>query len=109
MQHILFSYYVPITAAEQVATACFLAGAGAIGNYTHCSWQTKGYGQFKPLAAAEPTSGEVGKIHNTTELKVEMICKSTLWPQIQQAFLKAHPYETPAYFICKIATTTDNL
>ena len=38
------------------------AGAGAIGNYDHCSFESSGQGRFRPLEGAEPTIGTVGDV-----------------------------------------------
>ena len=38
--------FVPEKDAERVSRALFGAGAGRIGAYTHCSFQTKGTGTF---------------------------------------------------------------
>ena len=37
-------FYVPESYAESVKEACFAAGAGSIGNYSRCAWQTSGDG-----------------------------------------------------------------
>src|SRR5690606_29443003 len=42
------SVYVPRTSVELVRDALFQAGAGAIGNYDECSYNTAGYGTFRP-------------------------------------------------------------
>jgi structural hemagglutinin/hemolysin toxin protein RtxA len=102
MSHVLFSYYVPADGAQLVQDACFKAGAGKIGNYIDCSWHTLGYGQFKPQPGANPKVGEINKTFHETIIKVEIICQQALWPAIEKAFLEAHPYETPAYFITPI-------
>jgi len=44
--------YVPLTHAEELKTALFDAGAGRIGNYDCCCWQSVGTGQFRPLAGS---------------------------------------------------------
>src|SRR5690606_4710113 len=48
-----------ITAVHEALSA---AGAGRIGDYSHCSFATAGTGQFKPLDGAHPTIGTVGKL-----------------------------------------------
>ena len=68
------NFYVPETHLEQVKNALFAQGAGRIGNYSHCAWQTKGQGQYCPLAGSKPFSGEQDKIMHETEYKVEMVC-----------------------------------
>ena len=39
-------FYVPTADAERVKTSIFKTGAGSIGHYSHCSWETEGMGQF---------------------------------------------------------------
>ena len=48
-------FFVPIENAEHVKNALFELGVGAIGNYSHCAWQTEGDGQFKPGAQVNLT------------------------------------------------------
>ena len=98
MDYVLFTYYVPVEYEEIVADACFQAGAGVIGNYQKCCWKIKGKGQFQALAAANPFVGKVNQLHVEDELKVEMVCKTSLINAVEQTFLEAHPYETPVYF-----------
>ncbi|MGV0801630.1 Nif3-like dinuclear metal center hexameric protein, partial [Mycolicibacterium elephantis] len=40
--------FVPVDDADAVRTAMFDAGAGQIGDYSHCSWSVTGTGQFLP-------------------------------------------------------------
>ena len=48
------SVYVPENSVEKVKQALFDAGAGRIGNYDSCCWQTAGIGQFRPLENSNP-------------------------------------------------------
>lgn len=57
-----FIAYIPEPDLEQVKTALFDAGAGQLGNYSHCAWQVLGMGQFKPLTGANPAIGEIDKV-----------------------------------------------
>jgi hypothetical protein len=53
--------FIPVgPAITAVHDALAAAGAGTIGDYSHCSFATAGTGQFKPLAGAHPTIGVVG-------------------------------------------------
>ncbi len=90
--------YVPEADAESLKEALFAAGAGRIGNYEACVWQTLGTGQFRPLSGANPTLGEVGEIEKVQELRVEMVCALEHLDVIERALHEAHPYETPAYY-----------
>lgn len=53
--------FVPLTHTDIVRQAIGDAGAGIIGNYSHCSFSSKGTGRYKPLEGAKPAIGEVGK------------------------------------------------
>ncbi|VAW69960.1 Bsu YqfO NIF3/CutA domain, partial [hydrothermal vent metagenome] len=59
--------YVPEKSVETVKQALFDAGAGRIGNYDSCCWQTEGTGQFRPLAGSNPAIGSQGKVEFVRE------------------------------------------
>ena len=90
-------FYVPETHLDKVKNAVFSAGAGKIGNYDCCSWQTFGTGQFRPLDGSKPFIGEKGKTETVQEYKVELVCDSKYINNVIEALKKSHPYETPAY------------
>jgi len=90
-------FYVPETHVEQVKEAIFFAGAGCVGNYSHCSWQVKGEGQFLSLAGSNPYLGEIGKVEKVIEYKVETVCEEQYLDAVLKALHVAHPYETPAF------------
>ncbi len=90
-------FYVPETEAEKVKNAVFAAGAGRLGNYDSCCWQTTGTGQFRPLAGSQPFVGSQNKIEKVTETRVELMCRETVMEGVLAALQQAHPYETPAF------------
>lgn len=90
-------FYVPETEAEKVKTAVFAAGAGALGNYDQCCWQTTGTGQFRPLTGSQPFIGTPDKVEKVTETRVEMICPQGTIKAVISSLKQAHPYETPAF------------
>ncbi len=90
-------FYVPETQCQAVKEAVFAAGAGRIGNYDCCCWQTAGTGQFRPCEGSRPYIGEAGSTEAVEEIKVEMVCEATLIRKVIAALNDAHPYETPAY------------
>ncbi len=49
---------IPLENVEEVRNAICEAGAGVIGNYTHCSMSTKCVGTFKPTDESNPYIGE---------------------------------------------------
>jgi dinuclear metal center YbgI/SA1388 family protein len=95
--------FVPVSHTEEVRTAIFNAGAGNIGNYSECSFNTAGEGTFKAGEGTNPFSGVQGKRHTEGETKVEIIFQNWLEDAIIKAMLKAHPYEEVAYDIVPLA------
>lgn len=91
--------YVPQSHVEEVKTAVFAAGAGRMGDYESCAWQTLGQGQFRPGSGADPFIGEAGELEKVMEYKVEMICSEDCIAAVIQALKEAHPYEEPAFDI----------
>lgn len=91
------AFYVPEDHAERVFAAAAEAGAGRIGAYTHCSFQTKGIGTFLPQAGARPAIGAVGRLERVEELRIEMIVPQRELQGVIAAILDAHPYEEVAY------------
>lgn len=89
--------YVPETHVEAVKKAIFDAGAGKIGNYDCCCWQTSGVGQFRPLPGSKPFLGTADIVEKVDEIKLELICHCDLIPTVIVALRQAHPYETPAF------------
>ncbi len=91
--------YVPAENADAVREAMFAAGAGHIGDYSHCSWGVTGTGQFLPHEGASPTIGSVGSIERVAQDRVEMIAPARLRGHVLAALRGAHPYEEPAFDI----------
>jgi dinuclear metal center YbgI/SA1388 family protein len=91
--------FAPVDQAEAVRQAIFDAGAGHIGNYAECSFNSEGTGTFKAGEGADPYVGEIGKRHHERETKIEIVYPFYLEQQIVQALVAAHPYEEVAYDI----------
>lgn len=91
--------FVPKTHEDKVREAVLNAGAGRIGNYDNCSFNSEGTGTFKALEGSKPFVGKQGEIHSEEEIKIETIFPSNLKNEIIQAMLAAHPYEEVAYDI----------
>jgi len=86
-----------------VHAALAAAGAGNIGDYSHCSFATAGTGQFKPLAGAHPTIGEVGRLERVAETRLEMVLPRARRAAVVEALRAAHPYEEPAFDLLELA------
>ena len=95
--------YVPENSVEKVKEALFEAGAGRIGNYDSCCWQTAGTGQFRPLENSNPAIGTLNKIERLNEIKIELVCADDLVKPAIQAMRLAQPYEEPAFDVWQLA------
>ena len=95
--YVKFEVYVPLTHVQQVKEAISSAGAGRLGEYDSCIWQTIGTGQFRPLDGSKPFIGEKNKIEQVEEAKLECIVESKLIKNVISAMRSAHPYEVPAF------------
>ena len=94
--------FVPESAIEKVKQAMFDAGAGKIGAYDSCCWQTLGQGQFRPLEGSSPTIGQQNLIETVEEYRIEMVCEDRLIQTVVAAMKRSHPYEEPAYDVWKL-------
>jgi len=88
--------FAPITDAGKVRRAMGDAGAGVVGNYSHCSFSSVGVGRFLPLKGANPAIGMVGKPEEVQEERIEMVCKREKLESVVAAIKSAHPYEEVA-------------
>ncbi len=81
--------YVPEESAEKVRKAIGDAGAGIIGNYSHCTFSMKGVGRFLPKEGANPTVGEVGKLEEVEEIRIETVCEEERLKDVLKALRDA--------------------
>lgn len=89
--------FVPQQHVKPVAEALYLAGAGRIGHYSHCGFQTEGTGTFLPLNQANPFIGQRGKLEQLQEIRLETVVRADRIEEVIAALRQAHPYETPAF------------
>ncbi|BDB42002.1 hypothetical protein IWGMT90018_24480 [Mycobacterium kiyosense] len=87
--------YVPQPNADAVREAVFAAGAGHIGDYSHCSWSVTGIGQFLALDGANPAIGSVGTVERVTEDRVEVVAPARAREAVLAAMRRAHPTRSP--------------
>jgi dinuclear metal center YbgI/SA1388 family protein len=99
--------YVPIGDGrgdvDVVREAMFGAGAGTIGDYSHCSWTVAGTGQFLPHDGASPAIGTVGAVEHVSENRIEVIAPAVRRDAVLAAMRGAHPYEEPAFDVIALA------
>lgn len=96
IQKVKISVTIPPESTETVRNAIFEAGAGIIGDYSHCSIVSKCIGTFKPSKNANPYIGEKNKVDFVEEEKLEFICNINIVSKVIEALRNTHPYEEPA-------------
>lgn len=83
------------TVIDNIINAASRAGAGILGNYSHCAFVTRGKSQWKSEQGAHPTEGKVGELTKVTGAKIEMLCPQEKRAAVEKAIRKGHPYEEP--------------
>lgn len=101
--------YVPKDYLDNVKNALNSAGAGHIGNYSNCSFETIGQGQFKPLENSNPFSGEENKLSVFEEVKLEVIVDKENLNRAIDKMIESHPYEEVAYDLLKLENKGESL
>lgn len=94
--------YAPIQNAETVREALFNAGAGMIGNYTNCSFNTNGVGTYKGNEFSNPVIGKKGSLNTENETFISVIFEKHKEKNILKALFEAHIFEEVAYDIVAI-------
>ncbi len=96
--------FIPVgPAITTVRDALSTAGAGRIGDYSHCAFASAGTGQFVPLDGAHPTIGQVGRLERVAETRLEMVLPRRLRAAVVAALRASHPYEEPAFDVLELA------
>lgn len=95
--------FVPAGHEVAVREAMAEAGAGWIGRYSHCTFQARGTGTFKPLEGTNPFLGTVGQVETADEYRLETILPERLTEAVVRAVLRVHPYEEVAYDLYPLA------
>ena len=98
---------VPTNYLEKVRMAILDAGAGVIGNYTHCSTSFSGIGTFKPNREANPFIGEANQLETVQEERLEVIVYVSDVKKILSVIREVHPYEEPGIDIIPLLDEND--
>ncbi|PHA00997.1 Nif3-like dinuclear metal center hexameric protein [Bacillus pseudomycoides] len=101
--------FVPSSHAEVVRQAIGDAGAGHIGNYSYCTFNSEGTGTFLPQEGTNPYIGETGRLEQVEEVRIETIIPASLQRKVMKAMLEAHPYEEMAYDIYPLENKGETL
>jgi dinuclear metal center YbgI/SA1388 family protein len=101
--------FVPVNEAEKLRMALFNAGAGNIGNYTHCSFNSEGIGTFNGNENSNPTKGAKGEIHKEQETKITVTYARHNESNILKTLFESHSYEEVAYEITPLENTNQHI
>lgn len=96
-QLVKLTTFVPHEYEGVVRDALFQCGAGNIGSYSNCSFNTSGEGTFKASSNCTPFVGEINELHFEPETKIETILPEYLLAQALTSLKSVHPYEEVAY------------
>ncbi|MBI3587220.1 MAG: Nif3-like dinuclear metal center hexameric protein [Ignavibacteriales bacterium] len=100
--------FAPQEYVDKISHAMANADAGVIGEYTSCSFQTKGTGTFRGSKNAKPFLGAKEKLETINEVRLEMVAPKARAQAIANAMKAAHPYEEAAYDIYPLENTNPN-
>ncbi|MEO8532274.1 MAG: Nif3-like dinuclear metal center hexameric protein [Flavobacterium sp.] len=104
----LVTYTVPQN-AQKVRQALFDAGAGTIGNYDNCSFNSNGTGTYQGNEESNPVIGERYELTETEEIKIEVTFEKHLQSKIVKALFANHLYEEVAYEIYDLQNSHQNI
>ncbi|MGM8214133.1 Nif3-like dinuclear metal center hexameric protein [Bacillaceae bacterium W0354] len=100
--------FVPTTHEDILRGAISDAGAGHIGEYSHCTFNSKGTGTFMPREGTNPYIGSLNELEKVSELRMETIVPERLLHEVIEAAKKAHPYEEMAYDVYPVKLNGDS-
>ena len=92
-QYYRLDFYVPASHVATVRNAVLDAGAGRLGHYTNCAWETSGRGQ----RMVPGKFGQPGSVLAGDEVKVEVIVAEDLLQNVVNVLLEKHPAEQPVF------------
>ncbi len=95
--------FVPESHRDRVADALFAAGAGRIGDYTSCSFQSPGTGTFFGGEGSNPKAGKAGRLERHPEIRIETVVELSKVAEVIKALRQSHPYEEPAFDLVKLS------
>lgn len=102
--HVKYIVYTPQTHVEPIIAAMARAGAGVIGNYTHCTFRMPGTGTYRPGSGATPFKGTVGSLEQADEVRLECVCPRDRLRELIEQVRAVHPYEEIALDVIPLET-----
>lgn len=94
---------------ENLRNALFDAGAGKIGNYENCSFNSKGIGTYMGNEDSNPEIGNRFEFVENEEIKIEVTFEKHLQSKILKTLFTNHVYEEVAYEIYDLQNSHQNI
>ena len=104
----LVTYTIPEN-VEKLRNSLFDAGAGKIGNYEDCSFNSQGIGTYLGNENSNPEIGERFEFVEAKEIKIEVTFEKHLQSKILKALFSNHVYEEVAYEIYDLQNSHQNI
>lgn len=101
--------YVPEKNKEALLEALHMAGAGQVGNYSHCSFSVNGEGRFKGDQHSNPAVGQKGTHTRVNEVLIRVLVPRHVQAKVLTALHEAHPYEAVAYEMVALDNVDRNI
>lgn len=99
MANVKLVVFVPLSHADVVRAALGEAGAGVIGNYSHCSFSSRGVGRYRAGANSQPFIGSTGEFGEAEEERIEVVVEKAKLRDVVTAMRRVHPYDEVAFDI----------
>ncbi len=96
MSKVKIVVHSPLSHSHIIREALGKAGAGQIGNYSFCSFTTRGIGRSLPNEKAHPAIGTPGKLEEIEEESIEVVMDESLLKSVLDRVRQVHPYEESA-------------
>ena len=104
----LVTYAMP-TDADSIRNALFEVGAGALGEYSECSFTVSGSGTFKGSQNSNPIVGEKGIRTSQVEERIEVLFPAFMESKVISVLKNNHPYEEVAYSVFNLSNENQNV
>ncbi len=101
--------YTTAENVEKLRNALFDAGAGKIGNYENCSFNSKGIGTFMGNEDSDPKIGNRFEFVENEEIKIEVTYEKYSQSKVLKALFNNHVYEEVAYSIHELQNVHQNI
>ncbi|MFC1541905.1 Nif3-like dinuclear metal center hexameric protein [Candidatus Latescibacterota bacterium] len=98
-----FVTFCPPEYTDRIRDASGHAGAGVIGNYSLCSFTSRGTGTYIPSEGSAPFEGKHRELSRAEEDRIEIIVPAVFVQNVITEVKSVHPYEEMVYDIIPVS------